>query len=202
MAEKLRLLHLGLLLEYFSLVWMTIECVVSIGAGLFSGSIALVAFGGDSFVELLSSCVVTGHLRRIVGGKSIGFERDTRAEKAEAFLLFSLIPIIGLGAVYSYLSRIQAEASPLGIAVTLGAVVIMPLLWYEKAHIGHATDCLPLTMDAIESATCFLMSVALLTSLLINYIWKISWVDYVATIIILCFIARETLEAISEIKLG
>jgi len=76
----------------------------------------------------------------------------------------------------------------------------MPVLWYEKKRIGAATDCLPLTIDAIESVTCFLMSLALLASLLVNYVWKISWVDYVATAVILVFVGKEALEARSEMQ--
>jgi divalent metal cation (Fe/Co/Zn/Cd) transporter len=200
MTQKSKLLHRGLLVEYASLAWMTIESVVAIGAGLFSGSLALIAFGGDSFIELISSYTVAHYLRRIEKGEKGESERDEKVERITAFLLFALIPVIALGAAYSYLSGIQAEASPLGIAVAFGAVVIMPLLWYEKRRIGRATDCLPLTIDAIESVTCFLMSIALLASLLINYLWKIAWVDYVATAAILIFVGKEASESISEMR--
>ena len=200
MTQKSKLLHRGLLVEYASLAWMTIESVVAIGAGLFSGSLALIAFGGDSFIELISSYTVAHYLRRIEKGEKGESERDEKVERITAFLLFALIPVIALGAAYSYLSGIQAEASPLGIAVAFGAVVIMPLLWYEKKRIGRATDCLPLTIDAIESVTCFLMSIALLASLLINYLWKIAWVDYVATLAILIFVGKEASESVSEMR--
>ena len=200
MTEKSRVLHRGLLVEYASLAWMIVESVVAIGTGLLSGSLALIAFGGDSFIELISSYTVVGHIKRNGKGERNRCERDAKVERIATFLLFALIPVIGLGAVYSYFSEIQAEASPIGIAIALGAVVIMPLLWYEKRSIGRATDCMPLTIDAIESATCFLMSVALLAGLLVNYLWKVAWADYVATIVILCFVAKEALEARSEIR--
>lgn len=200
MTQKSKLLHRGLLVEYASLAWMTIESVVAIGAGLFSGSLALIAFGGDSFIELISSYTVAHYLRRVEKGEKGESERDENVERIAAFLLFTLLPVVGLGAVYSYLSGIQAETSPLGIAVAFGAVVIMPLLWYEKKRIGRATDCLPLTIDAIESVTCFSMSIALLASLLINYLWKIAWVDYVATLAILIFVGKEASESVSEMR--
>jgi divalent metal cation (Fe/Co/Zn/Cd) transporter len=44
------------------------------------------------------------------------------------------------------------------------------------------------------------MSIALLASLLVNYLWKIAWADYVATVVILCFVAKEALEALSEMR--
>jgi hypothetical protein len=57
-----------------------------------------------------------------------------------------------------------------------------------------------LEIDAIESLTCFLMSLALLASLLINYLWKIAWIDYLATAAILIFVAKEALESVSEMR--
>ena len=200
MDEKLQLLHRGLLVEYASLAWMIIESLVAVGAGVSSGSLALLAFGGDSFIELASSYTVADYLRRVTKAEKSESERAEGVTKITTALLFILIPVIGLGALYTYLSGLQAEASPLGIAVSLGAVVLMPALWYEKKRIGKAADCLPLTIDAVESETCFLMSITLLASLLVNYFWKIWWVDYVATIIILAFVAKEALESLSEAK--
>ena len=76
----------------------------------------------------------------------------------------------------------------------------MPVLWFEKKNIGLAADCLPLTIDAAESATCFWMSVALLSGLVINYIWKFQWTDYLATFVILMFVAREAAESIGKVR--
>jgi divalent metal cation (Fe/Co/Zn/Cd) transporter len=174
---------------------MAIEVVGSIGIGLLSGSLALLAFGGDSLIEIVSGFVVTLHLRRDSSG-SEGLGEGT--EKLTKFLLVALIPIIGGGAVYSYLAGMKPQSSLLGIAVALGAVVIMPILWTQKKRIGRETNCVPLSMDAIQSATCFLMSIALLGGLLTNYLFGISWMDYVATGVILAFVAREGVEAFHE----
>jgi divalent metal cation (Fe/Co/Zn/Cd) transporter len=108
--------------------------------------------------------------------------------------------VIGLAAVYSFLSGVKPESSVLGIAVAIAAVVIMPVLWVEKKRIGVAAHFLPLTIDAVESATCFWMSTALVIGLAINYVWKIPWVDYVATFVILVFVAREAVESIHEVR--
>ena len=180
------------MLEYVSLGWMGVEVVGSIGIGLLSGSLALLAFGGDSLVEITSGFVVALHLRRDSsgsGGLGEGTERLTR------FLLAALIPIIGGGAVYSYLSGFKPEPSLLGVAVALGAVIVMPVLWIQKRRIGREANCAPLSMDAVQSATCFLMSVALLGGLLANYVFGIGWMDYVATGVILAFVAKESMEA-------
>jgi divalent metal cation (Fe/Co/Zn/Cd) transporter len=200
-ASKLRQ---GLLLEYFSLVWMGVEALVSAAAGILAGSFALIAFGGDSFIELISAYAVTFYLRSIQGvargsngtspnGKSV--PDSERTEKVATTLLFALIPIIALGTTYSFLTGITVEGSPLGIVVAIGAVVVMPYLWIGKRRIGRDTKCLPLLIDATESATCFFMAVTLLGGLLVEFFLKIAWVDYVATGIILIFVAREAIES-------
>jgi divalent metal cation (Fe/Co/Zn/Cd) transporter len=188
----------GIRVEYFSSAWMIIEVTASIGVGLIAGSVALLAFGGDSLVELISGFTVLTYLRGNAGGSEIHGRK--RTEQVTSALLFSLIPIIGLGVVYSYLAGLRPEGSPLGIAVAVGAVIVMPYLWFEKRKIGGETRSLPLTMDAIESATCLFMSAALLGGLLAEYFFGLWWADYVAAGVILVFVAREALESLEEIR--
>jgi len=192
---RLGRIQLGIMVEYLSLGWMTVEIIGAIGIGLFSSSLALIAFGSDSLVELISGFAVLNHLKGDSGGSS---DRGERTEKLTKLLLVALIPVIGLGAIYSYMTGVRAEPSLLGVAVAIGAVLIMPILWIQKRRIGRETNCVPLSVDAIESATCFLMSLALLGSLIVNYLFKIGWIDYVATAMILAFVGKETLEVFRE----
>ena len=202
MVTDVKLLQRGLFIEYASLAWMTVECAVAIYSGMAAWSLALLAFGGDSLIELLSSFAVVEHLRTSLRGRSssTAHGETKRVEWVTTLLLVSLIPVIGLAAAYSFLSGVKPESSLLGIAVAIAAVVIMPVLWFEKKRIGIAADCLPLTIDAVESATCFWMATALLSGLAINYVWRISWIDYLATFVILVFVAREAGESISKVR--
>ena len=186
----------GIRVEYFSSAWMVLEVIGSIGVGLAAGSFALLAFGGDSLVELLSGLIVLSHLR---AGSGRVETHGRRTELLTTGLLAALIPVIGLGAVYSYVIGLRPEGSLLGITVAAGAVVIMPYLWYEKKRIGRETGCLPLSIDALESVTCFFMSVALLGGLLVESFLGFWWADYLATAFILAFVAREVLESVREI---
>ncbi len=175
---------------------MSIEVFGALLAGILAGSLALVAFGADSFIELLSSAVVLRHLQVDVGGSGA---QGWKTSRFTNLLLFSLIPIIGATAAYSFYIGVRPEQSPLGVAIALGAVLIMPLLWLEKRKIGKETRCLPLSIDAFESATCFLMSIALLGGLLAEFLFGFWWADYLATVIILAFIGKEALESQHEI---
>ncbi len=110
-------------------------------------------------------------------------------------MLFALVPAIGLGAAYSYFSGLRPEASPLGVAIAIGAVAVMPYLYFEKRKIGNETHTHGLSIDAIVSLTCLLMSIALLGGLLTEYLFGLWWVDYVATAAILVFVGREAIES-------
>lgn len=184
-------------MEYLSLVWMSIEVLASIGVGFIVGSFALIAFGGDSFVELLSAIVVARHLKDDVSGsKGIG----NLTARFSSVLLLSLLPIVAVGAGYSYLIGIRPYSSPLGIPIAIGAVIIMPYLWRQKRNIGGETRCLPLQIDAVESATCFFMSLALLGGLIAEYFLGLWWADYLATVVILAFVAKEAFESYREAR--
>ena len=197
--QQSNLLRRGLRIEYISLVWMLVECLVAISAGLMASSLALLAFGGDSVIELISSWTVLSYLRRMKNSTGNN-EESGRAEWITTILLFLLIPTIAIGIIYSYFAAIAPESSVLGIGVAIAAVIGMPVLAVEKKRIGSAGNLLPLSIDAIESWTCFYMSLALLGGLLANYLWKIWWIDYVAAGVILVFVLREALEALEEIR--
>jgi len=180
---------------------MSVEVIASLIAGLIVGrSFALVAFGGDSVVELISAYVVLSYLRKLNRGIFQSEAESERIEKLATALLILLIPVIAVGAIYSYFLGVRPEASPLGIAVSLGAVIIMPILWIEKKQIGRDGNILALSIDATESATCFFMALAVLAGLLLNYFVGISWADYVATAVILGFVALEIRETLGEMS--
>ncbi len=196
-AELLSKLHRGLILEYFSVAWMGVESIVSVWAGLTAGSLVLVAFGCDSFIELVSAWAVADYLRRSEREKADP-QVLRRTERITGALLVALVPSISLATAYSFLTGIRAETSIPGIIIGIGAVAVMPFLWLEKRNIGKETGCVPLCIDAVESATCFFMSVALLGGLLAISLFGLWWVDYLATGIILAFVSKEAVAALRE----
>jgi divalent metal cation (Fe/Co/Zn/Cd) transporter len=189
----------GFRLEYLSAGWMSVEAAGTLAAGLLAGSVALLAFGGDSLIEMLSAVAVLGYLRADTGGPRA---QGRNAAKLTTALLFSLIPVIGFAAIFSAVSGVRPDSSPLGVAIAAGAVLLMPYLWLEKRRIGRVARCLPLSIDALESATCFFMAAALLAALLVEWLVGLRWVDYVATAVILGFVAVEAAEAYGEVREG
>ena len=122
---------------------MLVEAIGAFVAGMFSGSLALLAFGSDSIIELLSSIAVLLNLREESKGRNTE-DKTKKTERVTLLLLVSLIPTIGLGTIYAFLTGVQPESSVLGILIAVIAIVIMPVLWSEKRRIGKMSDCLPL----------------------------------------------------------
>lgn len=193
-----RILH-GVRIEYLSNLWMSVEVAGAIVAGVLAGSLALVAFSADSSIELVSGLAVLRHLRSDYKGEG---KLGHRTAILTTALLFGLIPIVGGLGLYSYLSGIRPEGSPLGIAVAVGAVVLMPILFIEKKKIGRETRCLSISIDAYATAACLLLSVALLGGLLGVYLTGYGWIDYVATGLILALVAKEAVESLKETRGG
>jgi divalent metal cation (Fe/Co/Zn/Cd) transporter len=189
----------ALSLEYLSLGWMTIEVVGSVIAGLIIGkSLALLAFAGDSVIELISAYAVLKYLTNLSNGR-FSVSDSEKTQRVSLSLLILLVPVITLGAVYSYYSEIKPEASTLGIGVSLVAVIIMSYLWTEKRKIGKEANVVPLSIDSIESATCLFMAIAALGGLLAENFLRIGWADYLATGIILTFVILEIRESMREL---
>jgi divalent metal cation (Fe/Co/Zn/Cd) transporter len=177
---------------------MLVEVIGAFAAGIAASSFALLAFGSDSVIELASAFVVLRHLRIDDSGSSAQGERTALLT---SLLLISIVPVIGIGSTYTYfILKIQPLPSVLGIAIALGSVIIMPILWREKSKIGRETGCLPLSIDAMESAACFLMALALLGGLVGEYLFKLGWLDYAATLVILFFVAFEAKESFEETR--
>ncbi len=132
--------------------------------------------------------------------RSSGLRTDSnKTEQFTSLLLFSLIPVIGFSGIYSYITGLKREGSPLGIAIAVGALIVMPYLYVRKKRIGRETRSLSLSMDAIESITCIFMATALLGGLLAEYSLVLWCADYLATGIILAFVAREAVESYHEL---
>jgi divalent metal cation (Fe/Co/Zn/Cd) transporter len=172
-------------LQVVTLVWMLIECGVSIYGAVTANSPALLAFGADSFVELLSATVV---LLAIV--PSFPLARD-RAARLTGILLFVLAGVVALVTFLAFVSGVTAETSCSGIVITFAALVVMPVLAWAKRKTARLTNNRALAADAVQSATCAYLAAVTLAGLAINAIWHIHWVDSAAALLALPILVIE-----------
>jgi divalent metal cation (Fe/Co/Zn/Cd) transporter len=178
-------------IQILTLVWMTIEAGVSLGAAWMARSPALLGFGGDSAVELLSAAVV---LRRFYLPSDQGHAEE-RAARIAGGLLFALAAFVAFTSVLTLLGRVEVRSSPVGIALLILAAVIMPWLANQKRRLSEATGSAALRADAAESAVCGYLAMIVLGGLVVNAIWRVTWADPIAALALLPLIAREAWEA-------
>jgi divalent metal cation (Fe/Co/Zn/Cd) transporter len=172
-------------LQSITLVWMLAECGVSLYGAVTAHSPALLAFGADSFVELLSATVIL-----LAIAPSFSLTKD-RAARLAGILLFVLAGVVALVTLLSLLYRVKAETSCSGIAITLAALLVMPILSWMKRRTARQTNNRALAADAVQSATCAYLAAITLAGLAINAFWHISWVDSAAALLALPILIVE-----------
>jgi len=162
-------------LQWITLTWMALECGASLWAAAQAHSAALLAFGADSLVEMLSATVV---LLQFVPRFPL---KKERADKAAAALLFLLVAVI---VSIAWVGRARPmETSCMGIAVTALALMVMPMLAWMKRRQARLMNNRALAADAAQSATCAYLAGVTLLGLAIYAVWRVRWVDTVAALV-------------------
>jgi len=169
-----------------------VETAVSLAAAWMARSPALLAFGGDSAIELLSAIVVLRRFR----AHAVPEESENLAARIAAVLLFMLAAYVAVVSVMKLLGRSEAKTTYLGITILIAAAAIMPWLAKEKRKLSVVTGSAALRADAAESALCAYLSLVALVGLGLNAIWHVTWADPVAALLIVPIIVREGWEAI------
>jgi divalent metal cation (Fe/Co/Zn/Cd) transporter len=170
---------------------MSVEAAVSLCAAWRARSPALVAFGGDSAIELFSAIVVLWRFRAGAGQEYV----ERRAARVAGALLFTLAAYITFTSVTSLLGYSEPKPTFLGIAILVAAAVVMPWLAREKRRLSGATGSAALKADAAQSALCSYLSLIALAGLAINAIWRVKWADPIAALAVLPLIVWEGREA-------
>ena len=145
-AERRVALHRrALWLEYFTVGWNVVEAVVAIGAGLIAGSVALIGFGADSAIEVISAVCLLWRLRK--AGPDATVREEGAAEKRALYVVaitfFLLAIYITWEAVTSLISREEPLTSPLGIILAVLSLAVMPTLAFAKQRIGNEMEAAP-----------------------------------------------------------
>jgi len=193
-----KLLKIGLCLSAAVLAWNVAEGIVAVAAGWIANSVALVSFGMDSGIEVLSSVVVCERLwRELRDAEDPRAEaRERRAAKIAGGLLFVLTAYIAVDAgrrLAGYGG--PAESSWVGIALTALSLVVMPLVGWGKLRTAGRLQSAALRADAFETIACAWLSLATLAGLGLNAALGWSWADPLAALVILPLILREGREA-------
>jgi len=185
----------GRYLEYFTIIYNSLEGLIAIAAGVIAGSIALVGFGFDSLIEVTSGSVLLWRLHADVDKE--------RRERVEAISLrivgacFVVLAIyVSFDSVKSLIRREVPEESLVGIVLAAVSLIVMPLLVRAKRRVARAIKSKALIADSKQTELCTYLSAILLGGLLLNALLGWWWADPVAALVMVPLIAKEGIEAL------
>jgi cation diffusion facilitator family transporter len=185
----------GKRLEYFTIVWNSLEGLVAVIAGAIAGSISLVGFGIDSFIEVTSGATLLWRM-------SVDADERRRERNEKVSLRIVGLCFIALGVYISYESISDLvrhkvpEHSISGIVLAFVSLIVMPILSRAKKRVGKALGSAAMEADAKQTDFCVYLSVILLVGLLLNAAFGWWWADPVAALVMAPIIAKEGVEGL------
>jgi cation diffusion facilitator family transporter len=192
----------ALRLEYFTVGWNVIEGVVAIGAGLLAGSVALIGFGVDSSIEVISALGLLWRLRKAGPDATVAEERgaERRALYVVAATFFLLAAYITYEAVTSLIGHEAPDRSTVGLVLSVLSLVIMPALAWWKQRTGRQMGSRALVADAAETWVCSYLSLALLAGVGLYALFGCWWADPVGALAMLPVILWQGWETLGEAR--
>jgi divalent metal cation (Fe/Co/Zn/Cd) transporter len=189
----------ALRLSYLTVGYNIIEGVVSVAAGILSGSVALVGFGLDSFIESFSGGVM---IWRFGKGRALSEEEEERVERRAAKLVAYTFFILAAYLLFESAKKLWHQEVPepslLGIVVAVLSMIVMPALARAKFRLGRQLGSRSLVADSKETLACFFLSVALFIGLGLNYVAGLWQADPVVGLIICGYLVKEGRETMFD----
>lgn len=195
LTEREAVVRRGKRLTWVTIAYNSAEAVLSIGAGLLAGSVALVGFGFDSVIELSSS--VAGLWRLASDSSPVARARaERRALRVIGVCFLLLAAYVLTDALRTLVTREHPKESIAGIVIAFASLVVMPLLARAKRRVAARLRSSALTAEARQTQICMYLSAILLGGLVLNAVVGWWWADPVAALVMVPLIAWEGVEAI------
>jgi divalent metal cation (Fe/Co/Zn/Cd) transporter len=189
------LVRRGLLLNYLTIAYNVVEAIVSVAAGVVSGSVALVSFGVDSAIEVTSSLAAHWRLRADFDG-----ERRERVDRVTHRIIgwsfLALAAYIIVESVTTLWQQEAPEASPVGLVILVLSVLVMPLIAHASRKVARGLGSRALEADAAQTSLCAYLSAIALAGVGLNAALGWWWADPVAALVMVPIIAKEGLEGV------
>ena len=193
-VEREGLVRRGRMLAWFTIVWNAIEGVAGIAAGIAAGSIALIGFGVDSYVEVFAGSVIIWRLSKERHGEAVSEAAEQRAVRLIALTFLFLAVGVGVESIRRLASGERPDESWFGIGLAVVSLVVMPLLARAKRRVGERLGSRAVTADATETMLCVWLSAILLVGLGANAVFGWWWADPLAALGVVYVAAREGIE--------
>jgi divalent metal cation (Fe/Co/Zn/Cd) transporter len=179
-------------LSWLSLAWMGAEGAIALVAGILAGSIALISFGLDSFIEGFASLVIVW---RFTGWRLLSNTAEERAQKLVAVQFFVLAPYVTFEALHKLWTAEQSDTSWLGIALVTSSVIGMPFLGIAKRRLADELGSVATRGEGTQNLLCACLAVAVLVGLLGNALFGLWWLDPVAALVVAAVAVKEGRES-------
>jgi len=185
----------GKRLEYFTIAWNSLEGLVAVIAGAIAGSISLVGFGIDSFIEVASGTTLLWRMTVDADVKSReGNERLSLRVVGLCFIV--LAAYVAYESVSVLISKKASERSIPGIILACVSLVVMPILSRAKKQVGRDLGSAAMNADAKQTDLCVYLSAILLGGLFLNAALGWWWADPTAALIMVPIIAKEGFDGV------
>ncbi len=175
---------------------------MAIGAGLVAGSVALVGFGVDSSIEVISAMGLLWRLR--TAGPTASVAEESAAERRALYIVaatfFLLAAYIAYEAGTALLGREAPDRSTVGLVLSVLSLVIMPLLAYAKQRTGRELGSRALVADSVETWVCSYLSLALLAGVGLHELFGWWWADAAGALAMLPVIVWQGWETLAEAR--
>ncbi|MGC0251330.1 cation diffusion facilitator family transporter [Pseudactinotalea sp. Z1748] len=189
-ARRMRLHRRVRFIVAFTITYNVLEAVVAIWAGALASSTALIGFGLDSVIEVLSAVAVAWQFTR---------EHPERWEKptvrAIGIAFFALAAYVITDSVLSLAGTRDVDSSPLGIGIAALSLIVMPALAWLEHRTGRELQSKSVMADARQLVLCVYLSGTVLIGLLLNTLFGWAWADSVAAFVVAFLAIREGIEA-------
>ena len=173
-----------------TIAYNVIEAIIAIAAGSVASSAALIGFGLDSIVEVLSAAAVAWQF-----AAPDPETREKTALRVIALAFFALAAYVTVDAGLSLFGVREAEHSTVGIVLAAVSLLVMPFLSFAERRAGRELGSASTVADSKQTLICSYLSAALLVGLLLNTLFGWAWADSVAALVIVVFAVREGIEA-------
>lgn len=193
-VDRSALVRRGKWLAWFTIAWNAVEGIAGIAAGIAAGSIALVGFGIDSYVEVFAGSVIVWRLAKERHGRALSDAAERRAVRLIAVTFLVLAVGVGVESVRKLVVGAEPDESLFGIGLAIVSLIVMPLLARAKRRVGEQLDSRAVTADATETTLCVWLSAILLVGLGLNAVFGWWWADPLAGLGIVYVAGREGIE--------
>ena len=194
-GDRLAFVRRGLWLNYLTIGYNLVEAIISVAAGIVSGSVALVSFGVDSGIEVTSSLAAHWRLRVDADPhRRERVERLTHRIIGASFLALAAYVIVE--SATTLWQREAPEASPLGLFILVLSVLIMPAIARASGRVARALRSRALEADAAQTSLCAYLSAIALAGVGLNAAVGWWWADPVAALAMVPIITKEGLEGV------